>query len=307
MEKSRIDVSIIIPARNEEKNIGSCLDAIFKQESGYKFEIIVIDSGSSDKTIEIVKRYPGVQLITIEPEEFGHGKTRNLGAGRAQGDVIVFLNADAIPVDNNWLHPLVSHFEDEKNDKIAGVYSRHIPRPDCHLYMARDIRKSMPDEGFEKSEYGTFDFMIFSTVSCALRREIWEKFPFEDTIEIAEDQEWAKRVLQNGCHIIYEPGSLVSHSHNFTLEELYSIKKKIGRTEHKFKNKFLAVTAGLLLIIGGALVKMSGDIFFILFKSKTLDHHPGIIKKLGQIPIAAAGRTAGFWGRYIGWLGDKNE
>lgn len=312
MEKTKIDVSIIIPARNEERNIGACFDAILKQETGFKLEIIVIDSGSNDRTIEIIKRYPGIDLITIEPGEFGHGKTRNLGAGRAQGDIIVFLNADAIPVDSNWLNPLAHHFRDKKDKKIAGVYSRQIPKTGCHLYMARDIRRSMPAGGHVKSEYGKFDFMIFSTVSCAVSREIWKKIPFEDTIEIAEDQDWAKRVLQNGYHIIYEPGSMVYHSHNFTLRELYSIKKRIGRTEHRFKNRLFAVTAGLPLVLGGAFVKMCGDVSFILFRGNKLDHHPDkrritFLKKLDQIRIALAARIAGFWGRYTGWIGDRNE
>jgi rhamnosyltransferase len=313
MAKTKIDVSIIIPAKNEETNITACLDAIFKQDAGCKFEIIVIDSGSTDRTVDLVKQYPQVKLITIEPAEFGHGKTRNLGAGLAAGDYIVFLNADALPVDNNWLNSLIRHFEDEKNKKIAGVFSRHIPKQNCDLYMARDILKSMPARGYIKSAYKKFDFMIFSTVSCALSREIWREFPFKDDIVIAEDQEWARQALYNGFHIVYEPGSTVYHSHNFKLRELYTIKKKIGRTEHKFKNRFFALITGLPLVIGGALVKISGDIFFILFKSKSLAHHHNKTKritfsaKLKQIRIAAAARSAGFWGRYIGWIGDKND
>ena len=170
--------------------------------------------------------------------------------------------------------------------------------------------------------------MIFSTVSAAVKREIWEKHPFDDHIIIAEDQDWAKKVLHQGYKIIYEPASMVYHSHNFSPRELFVIKAKIGRTEKKFKNKFLALTAGFFLVLGGIFVKFCADIFFILFKSKralaaaskinksfvgvqgvAFQKNPLLAEgknKIKQIGIAAAARVVGFAGRYVGWLGAKN-
>lgn len=312
MKTGKTDVSIIIPARNEAGNIAACLKAVLNQKTNLTFEIIVIDSGSSDGTVEIVRQFPAVKLLPIKPEEFGHGKTRNLGAGHSKGDYIVFLNADAIPADQNWLHPLIRNLKDDKKKGTAGVYSRHIPRIGCHLYMARDILTSMPARGFVKDRSGHFDFMIFSTVSCAVRREIWQRFPFADPIVIAEDQDWAKRVLAEGFKIVYEPGSRVYHSHNFSLNELFVIKRRIGGTEHKFKNKFCAATAGLVLIIGGIIIKTAGDIFFILFRSRRCGEmeyteEMTFLQKLKQIPMAAAARVVSFAGRYCGWTLDKNE
>ena len=80
-KNEKVDVSIIIPAKDEEENIGKCLEAIYNQETNYRFEVIVIDSGSSDQTLDIAKKYSSVQVVEIQPGEFGHGKTRNLGAG----------------------------------------------------------------------------------------------------------------------------------------------------------------------------------------------------------------------------------
>ena len=311
METGKTDVSIIIPARNEAGNIAACLKAVLNQQTNLTVEIILIDSGSTDGTVEIVKQFPAVKLITIKAEEFGHGKTRNLGARHSQGDYIVFLNADAVPAQN-WLQPLIGNLKDDKKKETAGVYSRHLPQKGCHLYMARDILKSMPERGFVTDRSRYFDFMIFSTVSCALRREIWQRFPFADPIVIAEDQDWAKRVLDEGFKIVYEPGSQVYHSHNYTLKELFAIKRRIGETERKFKNKFCAVTVGLLLILSGIIIKTSGDIFFILFASKRraereFTHGMKFLHKLKQIPSAVAARVVSFAGRYRGWTGGKYE
>lgn len=310
METIKIDASIIIPARNEEANIGACLDALFKQDTAYKFEVIVIDSGSTDKTVERVKHFPAVKLIAIKAQDFGHGKTRNLGAEQAGGNYLVFLNADALPADESWLNPLIRVLKKDK--KAAGVYSRQIPKHDCHLYMVRDMLKAMPAQGFTRSKYENLDFMIFSTVSCAVRRETWREYPFDDRIIIAEDQEWARRILNKGFKIVYEPASAVYHSHNYKPGELFAVKKRVGSTEHKFKNRFCAVTLGFLLVSGGFLLKTVGDIFFILFKSRSAAVHGRygrirFLKKLEQIGIAAAARAAGFTGRFLGWVGTKNE
>ncbi|MCI0470685.1 MAG: glycosyltransferase [Candidatus Aminicenantes bacterium] len=310
MGTSKIDVSIIIPARNEEANIGPCLDALYKQNTAYKFEVIVIDSGSTDKTVECVTHFPGVKLITIKAQDFGHGKTRNLGAKQAAGDYLLFLNADALPADENWLNPLIRVLQEDKNKEAVGVYSRQLPKENCHLYMARDMLTTMPAQGFTRGKYQSLDFMIFSTVSCAVRREIWRENPFSENIIIAEDQEWARRILNKGFKIVYEPASAVYHSHNYKPGQLFAVKKNVGSTEHKFKNRCCTAILGLLLVSGGFGLKMAGDIFFILFKSRSAAElsrcgRSGFFKKLEQIGIAAAARAAGFAGRYRGWLGAK--
>jgi len=293
------DVSIIIPAKNEEKNIGKCLDTVFNQESPFTSEIIVIDSGSQDRTIEIIRQYPQIRLKQIKPEDFGHGKTRNLGARMSKGEIIVFLNADALPINKHWLSHLVHPLKENK--KLAGVYSRHLPQKNCHLYMARDILKSMPDKPIEYHQEKLLDFMIFSTVSCAIPRIYWEKFPFDNEIIIAEDQQWARQIIKQGFGILYEPQSCVFHSHNYSPSQLYNIKKKIGSTEKKFKSKISAALLGLFLIVSGIIAKIFKDLIFILFKAGKWEKK-SLPQKLREITIAFKARCAGFTGRYKGWI-----
>jgi glycosyltransferase involved in cell wall biosynthesis len=293
-----VNISIVIPAKNEAHNIPNCLDAIYQQETSYSLEVIVIDSGSTDGTMEIVRQYPGIKLLEITPEEFGHGKTRNLGAGNSCGDYIVFINADAVPIGKNWLSRLIETFDTDP--EIAGVFSRHLPKEGCHLYMARDLFTSMPPQAFIRSQSSAFDFMIFSTVSCAIKRDIWQSFPFADDIIIAEDQDWGKRVLSEGYRIAYQPESSVYHSHNYTAGELYDIKRIVSQSSPRFNNKISAYIIGFILMVGGIKYKFAGDFFFILFNSK--NKNLTITQKLKQLNIALKSRIASFRGRYKGWL-----
>lgn len=297
MTKANIDVSIVIPARNEGENIGQCLQAVNKQETPYTFEIIVIDSGSTDNTVDIVNKYPLVRLVQIEPGEFGHGKTRNLGADMAKGRYIVFLNADALPLNTDWLNPLIHPLKEDKT--LAGVFSRHIPGDDCFLYMVRDLQSAMPDKKILRTRAGKLDFMLFSTVSAALPKEIWKRFPFDNDIIIAEDQDWAKKVLNKGKKILYQPASMVRHSHNYTPGQLMENKRKIARASARFKSRFTALTIGFILVAGGIFVKVMGDMVFIFFKNPKKISFP---KKIKEIKASLIARFAGFRGRYKGWI-----
>lgn len=292
-------VSIVIPAKNEAKNIAQCLDAIYSQETGtgFHFEIIVIDSGSTDSTIHIIKKYPTVNLIQINPGDFGHGKTRNLGAEMAKGDYIVFLNADAVPLNARWLTSLIEPLMTNQN--LAGVFSRHLPREDCFLYMKRDLLTSMPDQKITRTKAKKMDSLLFSTVSAAMPKKIWQQFPFANDIIIAEDQDWAKKILNNGLAILYEPASIVRHSHNYTSRQLMENKWKVGKAEGRFHNKITALIAGFVLMACGIVYKIIGDIIYIFFR--TPRQFP-FSRRLKEIKISFAARVAGFWGRYNGWI-----
>jgi glycosyltransferase involved in cell wall biosynthesis len=290
----QVDVSIVMPVKNEARHVEQCLEAVFRQDTPLKYEVIVIDSGSTDGTLEILRKYPAVKLVQIKAEEFGHGRTRNLGAQSARGDIVVFLNADAIPLDENWLAPLLNALKADA--RAAGAYSRHIPRQDCDLYMRRDLLASMPPIGFAREGEQKLNYTLFSTVSAAVPRQIWQRFPFAADILIAEDQEWARRVLAQGFKIVYEPASRVLHSHNYPARELYRLKFKVGKSFNRFRSKGTALLGGFVLILGGFVVKFCGDILFIFRQQLPLR------RKLKEIKMALLARLAGFWGRYRGWL-----
>jgi rhamnosyltransferase len=294
MAKPGTDISIIIPARNEAANIGACLEAVMAQPCSRSREVIVIDSGSSDGTAEIVEKMPGVRLVRVDAGEFGHGRTRNLGAKLATGEFLVFLNADALPRGQDWLSGLVAGFAGD--ERIAGVYGRHVPRSGCHLYMARDLLRAMPEHRMEKTRAGRLDNFLFSTVSGAMRREIWQRYPFRDGIGIAEDQEWARRVLAAGYKLLYVPGSVVEHSHNYSFVEQFRIKYRVGRSLPLCASRVVTLLAGLFLAAGGMFFRFFGDCLFILRRRLPA------ARAVREIFISLGARAAGFAGRYAGWL-----
>lgn len=216
-----IETSILIPAKDEAGNIHTCLDAVFSQVSSTEFEVILVDSGSTDGTPEIVSGYP-VQLHRIAPEEFHHARTRNYLASLAQGRYLVYLNADAFPASSNWLNSLLSNFSDSS---VGAVYGRHLPKPDCNLERQVVLSTMYGDhkvvkEPCRKQEQG-YRYYHLSTVNAAIRKNVWESTGFPENLKIYEDVGIAKRILDGGWKIVYEPAATVYHSDNHTSSGLF--------------------------------------------------------------------------------------
>lgn len=223
---SKIDISVIIPVKNGQRYLDSVLKAVFSQSIDAKFEVIVIDSGSQDKTRDILGRYP-VRLYGIEAGCFNHGLTRNYGISKAQGEYIILLTADAIPYNNYWMVKLVENLK--RDEQVAGVYSRQLPHKDARpltqmrvnrfFTASRERRESHninSDYYMKLSGRDKHLFCNFDNVSSCVRRSVWKKIPFPKT-DFAEDLEWSKRVLGVGYKIVYEPESVVYHSHDFSV------------------------------------------------------------------------------------------
>ena len=225
-----VDISVVIPVKNGKKYIGQLLKAVFSQKIDAAFEVIVIDSGSCDGTLDMIRAYP-VMLHQIKPEEFNHGLTRNLGISLSRGKYIILMTQDAVPCDGAWMEKMIEHLKGD-ND-VAAVYSRQVPHKDAgplsRIRVSRFFTYSEVKKDSRIGSPGGYDKLPpeekhklcnFDNVSSCLRRQVWEKFPFSKT-DFAEDVEWAQRVLKAGYRIIYEPGSVVYHSHDFSVVGWY--------------------------------------------------------------------------------------
>ena len=214
-------VSVVIPVKNGGDGLRRCLAAIHGQRTSADVEVVVVDSGSGDGSLEVA-RAAGARILEVAPESFSHGASRNLGAREARGDVLVFLSQDAIPVDADWLERLLAPLAEPR---VGGVYGRQLPNHDAtppesyflnFLYGAQPRRQAAGSEA-ELSMATT----LFSNVNSALPRSLWERVPFAEDIVMSEDQEWSRRVLLEGYVIAYEPAAAVRHSHNYTLRAAF--------------------------------------------------------------------------------------
>ena len=214
-------ISVLLVTKNGERYLAETLQRVQGQQGRFRLaEIIAVDSGSRDRTLAILESHP-VRVLRIPPQDFGHGKTRNLAASYARGDHLVFLTQDATPANADWLAALLAPLLADPS--IAGAYSRHLPRSHCH---PMEWRRIVEDElsGRAESCLNSSDapdyadnpafFCFFSNVSSVLRRSVWRQFPFPE-VEFAEDQLWARRVLEAGYQTVYRADSLVYHSHGY--------------------------------------------------------------------------------------------
>lgn len=213
-------VSILIPVKNERRWIAACLDAVFAQQ-GPDFEVIVADSGSTDGTLDILRRYP-LRLVEIAPGEFHHARTRNRLAALASGEFLVFLGGDAVPLSSRWLAALLAPLLDPAVD---AVYGRQIPREGASLERQASLALMYGDQPLRKhwSDLARQGYLLyhFSTVTCAIRTSVWRRHPFPEHLPVFEDMGFSKSLLDAGGTIVYEPAAAVRHSHDYAPGRLF--------------------------------------------------------------------------------------
>lgn len=212
-------VSVVMRSFNEAWAVGDTIQQLFNQDFDGEIELIVIDSGSSDGSIDIIKNSGRARLIQIPLGTYVPGVVLNQGAREASHDWIVYLNADATPVGRDWLVNLLQPCVD--NPKFGAAFSRQIPRPDCQAVFAHDYERCFGPER-ESKDWEHF----FSMVGSVTHRSVLEKVPIREDLQYAEDDEWTRRLVQNGYEILYAIESVVMHSHNYTLRQSY--KRSFG-------------------------------------------------------------------------------
>lgn len=203
-------ISLVMRSYNEGHYLRETLESVSRQAFKPKIKLIVIDSGSTDGSHEIIRAFKPAEFIIID--RYVPGEVLNQGARLADTDWIVYLNADATPADDQWLGALLSAATSAHNP--GAFFSRQVPRPDCQAVYAHDYERCFGPQR-ESVRWDHF----FSMVSCVVNRAAWEAEPFREDLQYAEDDEWSRRLLVAGYAVGFAEQSRVIHSHNYTLAQ----------------------------------------------------------------------------------------
>ena len=241
------EVSIIIRTKNEAAYIKGTLDKIFSQRH-QSYEVIVVDSGSTDQTLQIVNDFK-VKLIKLPSEEFTYGRALNVGIEESRGDYVVSLSAHAVPFDRDWLKNILVPFA---NANVAGVVGKALPHPDCNPFDRRGLLRRF---GTDRKFLHYDSAITFSNANAAVLKRVWEEEPFDEELPYSEDLKWSRGMMQKGWTFVYEPTATVYHSHNEMPYQLFDrfyneskARTLMGFAEGRFDKKGLAfdLVAGTL-------------------------------------------------------------
>lgn len=212
-------VSLIIPTFNGAFRIGNCLDALIKQTAGRDVEILVVDDGSTDNTVDVVAHYSGIRLIS--QANAGPAAARNRGASEARGTLILFTDDDCVPMPD-WLDAMIEPFEDPEVVGAKGVYRTHQKR-----LIARFVQIEYEDRYRLMAGLDSIDFI--DTYSAAFRRDRFLEMTGYDTsfpVACAEDAELSYRMSARGWKMQFAPAAIVYHTHPETLSRYLKRKYK---------------------------------------------------------------------------------
>lgn len=227
-----IETSVIIRTKNEEKWIGEVLKMLQKQ-TYQNFEIIIVDSGSNDRTLEIAKKFP-VRVIQISQDEFSYPYALNVGCRAATAEkYFVFLSAHSLPISEKFLEEGIKSFT---GDEIIGVYGPMRALSDGSIwekmyfnFLCPLLELFTPEKMIIKKErMGVLGF-----THAIIRRDLWEKYNFNEEFGLGgEDQDWVRHWTSKGLVVVKDKKFKVQHSHGLNLisfirqwRNWYSVRK----------------------------------------------------------------------------------
>lgn len=219
-----MNYSIIIRTYNEEKYLAKVLDSIQNQHFKGDGEIIIVDSGSTDNTIQIAKTY-GCKIVCIKKEDFSFGRSLNYGCNSATGELLIFISAHCIPVNQFWLSELVKPFKDEN---IVLSYGCQVGVETSNFSEKQLLKKYFPP----KNSIPQKGYFCNNANSC-IRKDKWLEREFNEELTGLEDMEWAKYWVLKGFEVAYISSSSVFHIHD---ESWSQIQKRYEREAFALKD-----------------------------------------------------------------------
>lgn len=270
--------SIIIRCYNEEEHIGRLLEGI-AQQTLRDIEIIVVDSGSTDATLAIASRYP-VKSLSINKDDFSFGYSLNVGCRAATGEFLVIVSAHVYPVHKDWLEQLLTPFAEEK---VALVYGKQRGNEMTNFSEHQVFAKWFSDHSDWNQGHP-----FCNNANAAIRRTLWERFPYDETLTGLEDLAWARQVAGAGYRIAYEVNAEVVHVHN---ERPHSLFNRYRREAIALKGIFPHEHFSLFGFVRMYVQNVFSDLFHALQR--------GVL--WGNVMNIFTFRLMQFWGTYRGF------
>lgn len=286
--------SVVIPTKNGGALFERVLENLQRQNIWDSVELLVVDSGSTDGTVEAARR-AGAKVIQIPPEAFNHGATRDYGISQARGEIVVLMVQDAVPNDPNLLETILQRFSDPE---VAGVYVRQIPQPDADLLTKRKLnswltgraepetRKMKTLDWYESLEpIEKYFFCNFDNVCSAVRKSVWQSHKFGE-VNFGEDIDWAERVLRAGLKIVYEPAAAVIHSHDRPVS--YEYKRTYVCHRKLYRQFGLQLVPSMRGALRSWVFSTGQDVQYVLHQDAPLSVKLGLFAKIPLLNFLSA-------------------
>lgn len=210
--------SIVIRAYNEEQYIARLLEGI-AQQSIKDIETILVDSGSTDKTVQVASRYP-VRILHVKPEEFTFGFSLNRGIANANGELVVIASAHVYPVYPDWLEHLLAPFTDPQ---VALTYGKQRGDESTLFSEQQIFAHWFPHQSQVRQSHP-----FCNNANAAIRRSFWESHAYDENLPGLEDIEWGNWALHQGYTLSYIAEAEIRHVHQESLRHVYNRYRREG-------------------------------------------------------------------------------
>lgn len=270
--------SIVIRAFNEEAHISKLLDGI-RHQTIDDVQVILVDSGSSDRTVEIANRYR-VQVVSIQPQDFTFGRSLNLGISHAKADFVVFASAHVYPVYPDWLERLLEPFNDEK---VALSYGKQRGMETTQFSEHRIFEHWFPDISTNNQSHP-----FCNNANAAIRKKLWEQNTYNEILPGLEDLAWARWAHEQGYRIAYVAEAEIVHVHN---ESWRGISNRYRREGMAFKMIYPQEQFGIPELLKAFLTNVKNDL--------KIAKRDKIINKVWKSVLGF--RWNQFYGTYLGY------
>lgn len=216
-------VSIVVRCRNEAKHLPKLIYGLARQDS-QDFEVVLVDSGSEDESVELAKR-AGWRVLEISPQDFSFGRSLNIGCAAANGELIVSLSAHVYPVRADFIENLTEVFNPSGHATVA--YGRQVGDNRSHFSERVLMAHWFPNERLSDQGHA-----FTNNANACFPKVLWEKLRFDEELTGLEDIDFAQRALSSAGRVIYVDDAAVVHVHQ---ERWAQIRNRYRREAKAYK------------------------------------------------------------------------